>query len=94
MNIPWTVRRSNQSILKEINPECSLEGTKDDFAVQVLEELKRLCEPFTRNSEFDPQDVFDKTYDFYKENYPELSPYKMASEMIARYRFKKKWKEF
>ena len=24
--IPWTTRRSNQSILKEINPECSLEG--------------------------------------------------------------------
>ena len=23
---PWTARRSNQSILKEINPECSLEG--------------------------------------------------------------------
>ena len=26
MRIPWTVRRSNQSILKEINPECLLEG--------------------------------------------------------------------
>ena len=26
MNVPWTARRSNQSILKEINPECSLEG--------------------------------------------------------------------
>ena len=26
MSIPWTARRSNQSILKEINPECSLEG--------------------------------------------------------------------
>ena len=24
--VPWTARRSNQSILKEINPECSLEG--------------------------------------------------------------------
>ena len=24
--VPWTIRRSNQSILKEINPECSLEG--------------------------------------------------------------------
>ena len=24
--VPWTTRRSNQSILKEINPECSLEG--------------------------------------------------------------------
>ena len=25
---PWTARRSNQSILKEISPECSLEGLK------------------------------------------------------------------
>ena len=26
MRAPWTARRSNQSILKETNPECSLEG--------------------------------------------------------------------
>ena len=26
MRVPWTARRSNKSILKEINPECSLEG--------------------------------------------------------------------
>ena len=26
LRIPWTARRSNQSILKEISPECSLEG--------------------------------------------------------------------
>ena len=26
MQVPWTVRRSNQSILKEISPGCSLEG--------------------------------------------------------------------
>ena len=26
LRLPWTARRSNQSILKEINPECSLEG--------------------------------------------------------------------
>ena len=26
VRVPWTARRSNQSILKEINPECSLEG--------------------------------------------------------------------
>ena len=28
LRVPWTVRRSNQSILKEINPEYSLEGLK------------------------------------------------------------------
>ena len=26
LKVPWTARRSNKSILKEINPECSLEG--------------------------------------------------------------------
>jgi len=26
LRVPWTIRRSNQSILKEINPEYSLEG--------------------------------------------------------------------
>ena len=26
LRVPWTAKRSNQSILKEINPECSLEG--------------------------------------------------------------------
>ena len=26
LRVPWTTKRSNQSILKEINPECSLEG--------------------------------------------------------------------
>ena len=28
MRVPWTARRSNQSIRKEINPECSLEGLR------------------------------------------------------------------
>ena len=28
MRVPWTARRSNQSILKKINPEYSLEGLK------------------------------------------------------------------
>ena len=31
MRIPWTARRSNQSILKEINPEYSLEGLMQKF---------------------------------------------------------------
>ena len=26
LRVPWTARKSNQSILKEINPDCSLEG--------------------------------------------------------------------
>ena len=31
LRVPWTARRSNQSILKEINPEYSLEGLKFQF---------------------------------------------------------------
>ena len=29
LRVPWTAKRSNQSILKEINPECSLEGREE-----------------------------------------------------------------
>ena len=28
MRVPWTARRSNQSVLKAVNPECSLEGLR------------------------------------------------------------------
>ena len=30
LRVPWTARRSNQSILKEINPECSLDAKAED----------------------------------------------------------------
>ena len=36
MRVPWTARRSNQSILKEINPECSLEGLIAEAEALVL----------------------------------------------------------
>ena len=36
LRIPWTVRRSNQSILKEINPEYSLEGLMLKLKVQYF----------------------------------------------------------
>ena len=39
MRIPWTARRSNQSVLKEINPEYSLEGLK--MKLQYLGRLMR-----------------------------------------------------
>ena len=32
MRVPWTARRSNQSVLKEINPEYSLEGLTETEA--------------------------------------------------------------
>ena len=41
MNIPWTARRSNQSILKEISPEYSLEGLMLKLKLQYFGHLMR-----------------------------------------------------
>ena len=39
MRVPWTARRPNQSILKEINPEYSLEGLVLKLKLQYLGHL-------------------------------------------------------
>ena len=39
MRVPWTVRKSNQSILKEISPGCSLEGMMLKLKLQYLGHL-------------------------------------------------------
>ena len=41
MRVPWTVRRSNQSILKEISPEYSLEGLMLKLKLQYFGHLMR-----------------------------------------------------
>ena len=41
MRVPWTERRSNQLILKEINPEYSLEGLMLKLKVQYFGHLMR-----------------------------------------------------
>ena len=41
MRVPWTARRSNQSILKEINPEISLEGMMLKLKLQYFGHLMR-----------------------------------------------------
>ena len=41
MRVPWTARRSNQSILKEISPGCSLEGTMLKLKFQYFAHLMR-----------------------------------------------------
>ena len=41
MRVPWTARRSNQSILKEISPLCSLEGMMLKLKVQYFGHLMR-----------------------------------------------------
>ena len=39
LRVPWTARRSNQSILKEISPECSLEGVMLKLKLQYFDHL-------------------------------------------------------
>ena len=41
LRVPWTARRSNLSILKEINPECSLEGLMLKLKLQYFGHLMR-----------------------------------------------------
>ena len=39
LRVPWTARRSNQSILKEVSPECSLEGLMLKLKLQYFGHL-------------------------------------------------------
>ena len=48
MRVPWTARRSNQSILKEINPECSLEGLMLKMKVQHFGHLLQRTDSFEK----------------------------------------------
>ena len=48
MRVPWTARRSNQSILKEISPECSLEGLMLKLKLQYLGRLMRRADSFEK----------------------------------------------
>ena len=46
MRVPWTARRSNQSILKEISPGCSLEGLMLKLKLQYFGHLMRRAVSF------------------------------------------------
>ena len=48
MRVPWTERRSNQSILKEINPEYSLEGLMLKLKLQYIDHLMRSADSFEK----------------------------------------------
>ena len=49
MKAPWTARRSNQSILKEIHPVCSLEGLMLKLKLQYFGHLMRKADSFEKN---------------------------------------------
>ena len=46
MRVPWTARRSNQSILKEISPGCSLAGLMLKLKLQYFGHLMRRADSF------------------------------------------------
>ena len=48
MRVPWTARRSNQSILKEISPGCSLEGLMLKLTLQYFGHLMRRADSFEK----------------------------------------------
>ena len=48
MRVPWTARRSNQSILREIGPRCSLEGLMLKLKLQYFGHLMRRADSFEK----------------------------------------------
>ena len=48
MRVPWTARRSNQSILKEISPACSLEGLMLKLKLQYFGQLMQRADSFEK----------------------------------------------
>ena len=48
LRVPWTARRSNQSILKEISPGCSLEGLMLKLKVQYFGHLMQKADSFEK----------------------------------------------
>ena len=48
LRVPWTARRSNQSILKEISPGCSLEGLMLTLKLQYFGHLMRTADSFEK----------------------------------------------
>ena len=49
LRVPWTARRSNQSILKEISPGCSLEGLTLKLKLQSFGHLMRRVDSFEKS---------------------------------------------
>ena len=60
MRVPWTARRSNQSILKESSPEYSLEGLMLKLKLQYFSHLMRRTDSFEKTL-MQRTDSFEKT---------------------------------
>ena len=51
LRVPWTAKRSNQSILKEINPEYSLEGLMLELKLQYFGDLMQRADSLEKTRE-------------------------------------------
>ena len=51
LRVPWTARRSNQSILKEISPGCSLEGMMLKLKLQYFGHLMQRADSLEKDSD-------------------------------------------
>ena len=49
LKVPWTARRSKQSILKKINPECSLDGLNLRLNIQYFGHLMGRADPMEKS---------------------------------------------
>ena len=49
MRVPWTARRSNQAILKEISPECSLEVLMLKLKLQIFGHLMQIADSLEKS---------------------------------------------
>ena len=52
MRVPWTARRSNQSVLKEFSPGCSLEGLMLKLKLQYFGHLMQRADSFEKTLMF------------------------------------------
>ena len=60
LRVPWTARRSNQSILKEVNPEYSLEGLMLKLKLQYFVHLMRRADSLEKTLMLGRDDPLEK----------------------------------
>ena len=63
LRVPWTARKSNQSILKEISPGCSLEGLMLKLKLEYFGHLMRRADSFEKTLMLGKIEEKEKTVD-------------------------------
>ena len=65
MRVNWTIRRSNQSVLKEINPEYSLEGHRLKLKVQYFGHLMQRADSLEKTLMLEKRTTDDEMVGWY-----------------------------